>query len=112
MTDINSLLSERGKDHGRYRTHSAITQGLKNEIYERLTDGKMTELGHTLTPAMLEAIDMICHKLGRIAAGNPNVRDHWDDIAGYAKLVSLEIDSTVSLGPAIIGQKPYREDRN
>ncbi len=34
---------------------------------------------------------MIAHKIGRIVSGNPNVQDHWDDIAGYAKLASNEI---------------------
>jgi hypothetical protein len=31
---------------------------------------------------------MICHKISRIANGDPNYADSWDDIAGYAKLVS------------------------
>lgn len=31
---------------------------------------------------------MIAHKLARIAVGDPDVNDHWDDIAGYATLVS------------------------
>jgi hypothetical protein len=30
---------------------------------------------------------MICHKLGRIAAGDIDYADSWHDIAGYAKLV-------------------------
>ena len=35
-----------------------------------------------------ESLDMIAHKIGRILAGDPDFRDHWDDIAGYAKLVA------------------------
>jgi hypothetical protein len=31
---------------------------------------------------------MIVHKIGRIVNGNPDKVDHWDDIAGYATLVS------------------------
>jgi hypothetical protein len=30
----------------------------------------------------------VAHKIGRILAGNPSFRDHWADIAGYAKLVA------------------------
>jgi hypothetical protein len=33
-----------------------------------------------------ETLDMIAHKIGRILAGDPNVEDHWKDIAGYATL--------------------------
>lgn len=39
----------------------------------------------------LEALDMICHKIARILAGDPNEPDHWHDIAGYATLVEKEI---------------------
>ena len=36
---------------------------------------------------LCEAINMICHKLGRIANGDPTYDDSWRDIAGYAMLV-------------------------
>jgi hypothetical protein len=35
-----------------------------------------------------EALDMICHKIGRIVNGDPNYADSWVDIAGYATLVA------------------------
>ena len=31
---------------------------------------------------------MFAHKIGRILVGDPNHRDHWDDISGYAVLVA------------------------
>ena len=34
-----------------------------------------------LNDAQTEALDMIFHKIGRILAGDPNFRDHWQDIA-------------------------------
>lgn len=37
---------------------------------------------------MREALDMICHKMARILNGDPNYRDSWVDIAGYAMLVA------------------------
>lgn len=79
--DTEELLQERGKTHGDFTEHAQITQGLK-----RL----MKDHGHwdTLTYVHQEALEMIAHKIGRILAGNPNIADHWDDIAGYAKLVS------------------------
>ena len=45
-----------------------------------------------LTDVQKEALDMIAHKIARILAGNQDNKDHWDDIAGYASLVSKELD--------------------
>jgi len=51
-----------------------------------------TEVGwDRLTDVQREALHMILHKVGRIISGNPNTHDHWDDIAGYAKLASERI---------------------
>jgi hypothetical protein len=38
-----------------------------------------------------ESLDMIAHKIARILNGNPNVHDHWHDIAGYATLVANDL---------------------
>lgn len=76
------LLAERGKTHGDYDSHARITQAIKGIINGN--DGR-------LSPAQREALDMIAHKIGRILAGDPNYRDHWDDIAGYAMLVSKQL---------------------
>jgi hypothetical protein len=81
MTDTNALLEERGKTHGDFADHANCTQGLK-----RVFAASLGERG--LSDIQQEAVDMILHKLGRIASGNPNHKDHWDDIAGYATLVS------------------------
>jgi hypothetical protein len=39
-----------------------------------------------------EALDMIVHKIARILNGNPNVHDHWHDIAGYATLIANRLE--------------------
>lgn len=83
MTDIERLLTERGKTHGDYKDHAGITQMLKQVMRQ----GKKWPLLHT-TEA--ETLDMIAHKIGRILSGNPHFKDHWDDIAGYAQLVAKE----------------------
>jgi hypothetical protein len=44
-----------------------------------------------LDHSQAEALDMIAHKIGRILAGDPNHADHWDDIAGYARLVARRV---------------------
>ena len=80
--DINVLLAERGKTHGDYEIHAAITQDLKRIITHHVGD-----LDRRLDDVMQETLDMIAHKIGRIIAGNPAEPDHWRDIAGYAQLV-------------------------
>lgn len=75
------LLSERAKTHGSFEVHAKTTQSLKAVVTINLGD-------KILSPRHQEAIDMILHKIGRIVAGNPNFKDHWDDIAGYARLGS------------------------
>ena len=86
MTDpTDALLDNRGKTHGDFSHHARITQELKEKVREEPGWGKLTD-------CQCEAIDMILHKIGRILAGNPNHKDHWDDIAGYARLVSDRIN--------------------
>lgn len=75
------LLLERQKTHGSFTDHARITQALKAEMEEQASFP-------SLSNEHKEALHMIVHKIGRILAGNPNFKDHWDDIAGYAKLGS------------------------
>ena len=81
---ITALLSERGKTHGDFTIHAGITQELKDTM--RLYNEEKWR--NVLTSPMRESLEMIAHKIGRILAGDPNFRDHWDDIAGYATLVA------------------------
>ena len=83
-TPTDDLLAERGKTHGAFAEHAQITQDLKNIIVA--TPGYAR-----LNAAQRESLDMTAHKIGRILAGDPNFADHWDDIAGYARLVSIEL---------------------
>lgn len=83
MTDIGKLLAERGKRYGEFDRHAEITQDLKGVISHHVLD-----LDRHLDPDMTEALEMICHKIGRIINGDPTYTDSWDDIAGYAKLVA------------------------
>lgn len=81
MDPTQTLLSERAKTHGDFRDHARITQALKRAM--------RNESGFALlSDSQREALEMNAHKIGRILAGDPNFADHWDDIAGYAKLIS------------------------
>jgi len=39
-----------------------------------------------------QSLDAIADKIGRILVGNPDFKDHWHDIQGYAALVHRELE--------------------
>ena len=77
----SDLLLARGRSHGDFSVNARISQNLKTVV-----QGEANWLH--LNPVQQEAIHMILHKISRAIAGNPGFKDHWDDIAGYAKLVA------------------------
>jgi hypothetical protein len=79
-TDITQTLQERGQRYGVFTRHAEISQQLKQVI-----EGYQTKV---LAADQQEALDMICHKIGRIINGDPDYADSWHDIAGYAQLVA------------------------
>jgi hypothetical protein len=81
---ITEILAERQHQHGDYSDHAEMTQHLKLVMRGGKNWGR-------LTPEMLETLEMIAHKVGRILSGDPDHQDHWDDIAGYATLVSQRL---------------------
>jgi hypothetical protein len=87
MNDIDNTLAERGKRYGTFKGHAKITQRLKAVLTEHVK-----ERGTILDDDQAEALEMICHKLGRIVNGDPNYADSWVDIAGYAKLVADRLE--------------------
>jgi hypothetical protein len=87
-TDVAETLKARGDKYGTFVGHAAITQTLKRAIYEHAKAHDKT-----FTDDQVEALDMICHKIGRIVNGDPNYADSWIDIAGYAKLVADRLET-------------------
>ncbi len=79
--DIDEMLEERGVRYGDFSTHASITQNIKLVMSSA---PKWTKL----STDKKEALEMIAHKLGRILNGDPEYKDSWIDIAGYATLVS------------------------
>lgn len=79
--DIDAVLTERGNRYGEFHKHAEITQAIKHEIRQGPSFTKLED-------DMVEALDMIAHKIGRIVNGDPRYADSWVDIAGYAKLVA------------------------
>jgi len=94
-TDVDAILAQRGSRYGKFCDHAEVTQKLKKVIYAHLE--KRIKQGNpaAITPSMMEAIDMVCHKLGRIANGDPTYADSWIDIAGYTTLVAKELNGEI-----------------
>ena len=76
------ILDEREKTHGDFAKVARAATDLKHSF--RRSPGRMTDIQR-------EALDLIATKLARIVCGDPNVRDHWEDIAGYANLVVRDL---------------------
>ena len=87
MNDIDNTLAERGKRYGTFKGHAQVTQRLKAVLTEHVRERDLA-----LADDQAEALEMICHKLGRIVNGDPNYADSWVDIAGYAKLVADRLE--------------------
>lgn len=84
MSDpTESILAARNKTHGSFEMNAAISQGIKGVF----SYGQMP-----VKVAHREALDMIALKMSRILSGQADFQDHWDDIAGYAKLGSQACD--------------------
>ena len=82
--DITKTLTERGARYGTFTGHAKITQELKRALYRHMDNVSRVEPDAD----QLEALEMICHKIGRIVNGDPDYADSWYDIAGYAQLVA------------------------
>lgn len=85
---VEDVLAERGKRYGKFSDHARITQSLKSLFIAQMTPGKYASMAND----QREALEMIFHKLGRIANGDPDYADSWIDIAGYAKLVADRLE--------------------
>lgn len=85
--DADAIIAERETTHGEYNDDARAAMALVDAILlaemereDRKQDPLLDVQRHSLY--------LIAIKIGRILSGNPNLPDHWDDIAGYAKLVS------------------------
>jgi hypothetical protein len=81
--DVDETLDTRALSYGKFKDGAALMQGIKRQMANHAQ-----KHDKTFADDQWEALEMIVHKIGRIVNGNPDKVDHWDDIAGYATLVS------------------------
>jgi len=80
MNSIVETLQDRGKLYGEFHYHAKITQNIKRAMAD-------SPNWLTIGDDKREALEMVAHKIGRILNGDPEYRDSWHDIIGYAMLI-------------------------
>lgn len=78
------ILNDRQKTHGDYFDVAIFSQDLKSFMRSHPKWGGLLSI-------QKESLEMIAMKISRILNGNQNEVDHWDDISGYALLISREL---------------------
>ena len=84
---VDKTLDARAEMYGKFKDGAALMQSIKRELAAHAA-----KHGKTFADDQWEALEMIVHKIGRIVNGDPDVTDHWVDIAGYATLIAERLE--------------------
>ena len=82
---IKETLSQRQEQYGSFEDVAMLTE----QMVDVMRKGYYGKLAYNQKMALY----MICSKMARIVNGNPNHKDSWHDIAGYATLIDNELVS-------------------
>jgi hypothetical protein len=85
--NVDKTLDARAEMYGKFKDGASLMQAVKRELAAHAA-----KHGKTFADDQWEALEMIVHKMGRIVNGDPDVVDHWVDIAGYATLISDRLE--------------------
>lgn len=86
---IENTLQERGSRYGDFTDRAILAQKLQDcvrEFTKHNSDGMVVCPWDRLSPVKRQALTVIMDKIARILSGDPEYRDNWHDIQGYAKL--------------------------
>jgi hypothetical protein len=84
---VDKTLDARAEMYGKFKDGAALMQSIKREL-----SAHAAKHNKTFADDQWEALEMIVHKIGRIVNGDPDVTDHWVDIAGYATLIAERLE--------------------
>lgn len=85
VTGIEATLAERGARYGDFKDHARIAQNIQ--------DAMRQEAGwEQLAADQKQALTVIADKIARMLNGDPDYRDNWHDIVGYAQLVDKRLE--------------------
>ena len=101
MTTIQETLVQRGNTYGDFSENARVSQRL--EAFLRGTAG-----WHALSEVQKEALKFIVQKISRILTGNPDYKDNWHDIAGYATLAEQRCGNLLEN----LSELPAQNNRN
>lgn len=87
VPDVNTTLNIRAESYGKFKDGAELMQAIKRKMADHAA-----KHDKTFADDQWEALEMIVHKIGRIVNGNPDVVDHWVDIAGYATLIADRLE--------------------
>jgi len=106
---IDNVLADRQTTHGNYADTSRTAQHLRQAMREGNNWAILTDMQR-------ESLDMIAMKIARVLSGDPSHADHWDDITGYARLVSKTLhakpDTTRHGGQVVTNTTTDRDARD
>lgn len=86
---VENTLNERGARYGDFTDRALIAQELQDVMHTAVTkdaSGASMPGWAKLSAVQKQALTVIADKIARILSGDPNYRDNWHDIQGYAKL--------------------------
>ena len=86
-SNVDRTLDARAENYGKFKDGAELMQAIKRRMADHAA-----RHDKTFADDQWEALEMIVHKIGRIVNGNPDVVDHWVDIAGYATLIADRLD--------------------
>lgn len=85
---MDPSIPNRDDQHGGVQAVGWLSQLIKLSMRSTLNWNRLSSGGQ-------ESLDMIAHKIGRIlSGGDPHDRQHWEDIAGYARAAMRSFDQT------------------
>ena len=82
---IKETLNQRQSQYGSFEDVAMITE----QMVDIMRKGYYENLAYNQKMALY----MICSKMARIVNGDPNHKDSWHDIAGYATLIDNKLES-------------------
>lgn len=85
--DINETVAARDSLYGGFTNVAEVSQALQDAMRLVRPEGWAR-----LSAVQKEALTVIAEKQARIICGDPNYRDNWHDIQGYAKLAEERIN--------------------
>lgn len=80
---VAQITKQRASVYGSFVHNASVAQAIKTAM--------RTPHWNNLPMDVREGLDLIALKISRIATGDPEYLDNWDDIGGYAKIVADRI---------------------